>query len=64
MFVFTLSVFILFCWSGDLSRSTVGSSGDSEKTIQRLNDELQDAQELANSEKNKCRELQGKKKYI
>lgn len=58
----TISVFILFCWSDDLSRSTIGSSSDSEKMIQRLNDELQEAQELANSEKHKCRELQGKKK--
>lgn len=56
----TISVFILFCWSDDLSRSTIGSSSDSEKMIQRLNDELQEAQELANSEKHKCRELQGK----
>lgn len=67
MFVFffispTLSVSILFWWSGELSRSTIGSSSDSEKMIQRLNDELQEAQELANSEKHKCRELQGKKK--
>lgn len=66
MFVFflispTISVFILFCWSDDMSRSTRGSSSDSEKMIQRLNDELQEAQELANSEKHKCRELQGKK---
>lgn len=58
----TISVFILYCWSDDLSRSTIGSSSDSEKMIQRLNDELQEAQELASSEKHKCRELQGKKK--
>lgn len=70
MFVFffispTISVFILFCWSDDLSRSTIGSSSDSEKMIQHLNDELQEAQELANSEKHKCREIQGKtNKYI
>lgn len=65
MFVFlsispTTSVFILFWWSDDLSRSTIGSSSDTEKMIERLNDELQEAQELANSEKHKCRELQGK----
>uniref|UniRef100_A0A674P434 Sarcolemma associated protein b n=1 Tax=Takifugu rubripes TaxID=31033 RepID=A0A674P434_TAKRU len=35
------------------------SSSDSEKVIQRLNDELQEAQELAKIEKHKCRELQG-----
>lgn len=70
MFVFffispTICVFILFCWSDDLSRSTIGSSSDSEKMIQHLNDELQEAQELANSEKHKCREIQGKtNKYI
>lgn len=37
----------------------MGSSGDSEKIIQRLNDELREAQELANTEKHKCIELQG-----
>lgn len=40
----------------------MGSSSDSEKVIQRLNDELQEAQELAKIEKHKCRELQGKRK--
>lgn len=44
----------------DLTKSNLGSSSDSEKIIQRLNDELQEAQELANSEKRKCMELQGK----
>lgn len=42
----------------------MGSSGDSEKTIQRLNDELREAQELANTEKQKCNEVQGNKKYL
>lgn len=37
----------------------MGSTGDSEKIIQRLNDELRAAQELANTEKRKCLELQG-----
>ncbi|KAG7228202.1 hypothetical protein INR49_013365 [Caranx melampygus] len=37
----------------------MGSPGDSEKMIQRLNDELQEAQEQANTEKHKCMELQG-----
>lgn len=37
----------------------MGSSGDSEKIIQRLTDELREAQELANTEKHKCLELQG-----
>lgn len=40
----------------------MGSSSDSEKIIQRLNDELREVQELANAEKHKCMELQGKKK--
>lgn len=44
----------------DLTKSKLGSSSDSEKIIQRLNDELQEAQELANGEKRKCMELQGK----
>lgn len=39
----------------------MGSSSDSEKIIQRLNDELREVQELANAEKHKCMELQGKK---
>lgn len=58
-FCFYFFLFNLFIsWRpDDLSRS----SSDSEKMIQRLNDELQEAQELANSEKHKCRELQGKK---
>uniref|UniRef100_UPI003AADAD9A sarcolemma associated protein b isoform X3 n=1 Tax=Centroberyx gerrardi TaxID=166262 RepID=UPI003AADAD9A len=43
----------------ELHRSNTGSSGDSEKIIQRLNDELREAQELANTEKLKCMELQG-----
>lgn len=37
----------------------MGSSGDSEKMIQRLNDELQEARDMANAEKQKCNELQG-----
>lgn len=37
----------------------MGSSGESEKMIQRLNDELREAQEQANTEKHKCMELQG-----
>lgn len=40
----------------------MGSSGDSEKIIQHLNDELREAQEQANTEKHKCMELQGKNK--
>ncbi|XP_058500072.1 sarcolemma associated protein b isoform X2 [Solea solea] len=43
----------------DVTRSNIGSSGDSEKMIQRLNDELREAQDLANTEKHKCSELQG-----
>lgn len=54
--------FVLFLWSDDLTKSNTGSSSDSEKVIQRLNDELQEAQELAKIEKHKCRELQGKRK--
>lgn len=42
----------------------MGSSGDSEKIIQRLNDELREAQELANTEKHKCMEIQGKNKNL
>lgn len=45
------------------TRSNLGSSGDSEKTIQRLNDELHGAREMANTEKHKCMELQGNVKY-
>ncbi|XP_068605452.1 sarcolemma associated protein b isoform X2 [Brachionichthys hirsutus] len=41
------------------TRSNMGSSSDSEKMIQRLNDELREAQEFANTEKHKCMELQG-----
>lgn len=37
----------------------MGSSGESEKMIQRLNDELREAREIANTEKQKCIELQG-----
>lgn len=37
----------------------MGSSGDSEKVIQRLKDELRDAQEQANTEKYKFMELEG-----
>lgn len=37
----------------------MGSSSDSEKIIQRLNDELREVQEQANTEKHKCMELQG-----
>ncbi|XP_075883201.1 sarcolemma associated protein b isoform X2 [Nelusetta ayraudi] len=43
----------------DLTKSNLDSSSDSEKIIQHLNDELQEAQGLANSEKRKCMELQG-----
>lgn len=52
---------ILFCISvlDDLTRSNMGSPGDSEKMIQRLKDELRDVQEQANMEKHKCMELQG-----
>uniref|UniRef100_A0A671QBI7 Sarcolemmal membrane-associated protein-like n=1 Tax=Sinocyclocheilus anshuiensis TaxID=1608454 RepID=A0A671QBI7_9TELE len=42
----------------ELSRSTVEAS-ESEKVIQRLNQELQEANEQANSGKHKCIELQG-----
>lgn len=55
--------FLFVCLSlylDDLTKSNLGSSSDSEKVIQRLNDELQEAQELANTEKRKCMELQGK----
>lgn len=52
---------VLFSLSEDLTRSNMGSSSDSEKIIQRLNDELRDVQELANTEKHKCMELQGRK---
>lgn len=38
----------------------MGSSGDTEKIIQRLNDELREAQDQANIEKHKCMEIQGK----
>ena len=57
---------MLFCvsFSDDLTKSNMGSSGDSEKIIQRLNDELQAAQELANTEKHKCMELQGNKLFF
>lgn len=55
IFVSSLSLSI-----DDLTKSNLGSSSDSEKIIQHLNDELQEAQELANSEKRKCMELQGK----
>lgn len=44
----------------DLTKSNLDSSSDSEKIIQHLNDELQEAQGLANGEKRKCMELQGK----
>uniref|UniRef100_A0A3B5LR93 Sarcolemma associated protein b n=1 Tax=Xiphophorus couchianus TaxID=32473 RepID=A0A3B5LR93_9TELE len=43
----------------DLTKSNMGSSGESEKMIQRLNDELREAREIANTEKQKCIELQG-----
>ncbi|KAF0036150.1 hypothetical protein F2P81_011462 [Scophthalmus maximus] len=43
----------------DLTRSNMGSSGDSEKILQRLNDELREAQDLANTEKHKSMELLG-----
>lgn len=55
--------FLFVCFSlylDDLTKSNLGSSSDSEKIIQRLNDELQEAQELANTEKRKYMELQGK----
>lgn len=42
----------------------MGSTGDSEKIIQRLNDELREAQERANTEKHKYLELQGDIKKI
>lgn len=42
----------------------MGSSGDSEKIIKRLNDELREAQEQANTERHKCMELQGKNKNL
>lgn len=61
MFIFVLSLSLL---TDDLTKSNLGSSSDSEKIIQRLNDELQEAQELANSEKRKCMELQGKTLWI
>lgn len=60
----TISVFDLSLSSDDLTKSNTGSSSDSEKKIQRLNDELQEAQELAKNEKHKCTELQGLKKKI
>lgn len=52
---------LLFCisLSDDLTRSNMGSSGDSEKILQRLNDELREAQDLANTEKHKSMELLG-----
>lgn len=37
----------------------MGTSADSEKMIQRLNDELRAAQELANTERHKYTALQG-----
>lgn len=37
----------------------MGTPGDSEKIIQRLKDELREAQEQANTERHKCMELQG-----
>ncbi|KAK5923872.1 hypothetical protein CgunFtcFv8_000801 [Champsocephalus gunnari] len=43
----------------NLTKSNMGSSGDSEKVIQRLKDELRDAQEQANTEKHKFMELEG-----
>lgn len=43
----------------DLTKANMGSSGDSEKIIQRLTDELREAKDLANTEKHKCMELQG-----
>lgn len=43
----------------DLTKAKMGSSGDSEKIIQRLTDELREAKDLANTEKHKCMELQG-----
>lgn len=55
--------FLFVCFSlylDDLTKPSLGSSSDSEKIIQHLNDELQEAQELANAEKRKCMELQGK----
>ena len=42
----------------------MGSSGDSEKVIQRLNDELREARELANKDKYKLMELQGKMEHL
>lgn len=54
----------LFHVIDDLTRSNMGSSGDSEKMIQRLKDELREAQGLANTEKHKCIELQGKMGHL
>lgn len=42
----------------------MGSSGDSEKMIQRLNDELQEARDMANAEKQRCNELQGNRELL
>lgn len=60
----TISVFVLSLSSDDLTKSNTGSSSDSEKKIQHLNDELQEAQELAKNEKYKCTELQGKENQL
>ncbi|KAK0155099.1 Sarcolemmal membrane-associated protein [Merluccius polli] len=47
------------CSSDELNRSNMASLGDSEKIIQHLNEQLQEAQELANTEKLKCIQLKG-----
>lgn len=57
-------VILTFVLLDDLTRSNMGSSGDSEKIIQRLNDELREAQEIANKEKHKFMELQGNVGYL
>lgn len=52
--------FVCISLTDDLTRSDMGSSGDSEKIIQHLSGELREAQEQANAEKYKCVELHGK----
>lgn len=61
-FLFNITNYFYLLWSDDLTKSNTGSSSDSEKVIQRLTDELQEAQESAKIEKHKYRELQGKRK--
>ena len=45
--------------SDELKRTNMASLGDSEKLIQHLNEQLQEAQESANTEKLKCIQLKG-----